>query len=335
MLRRILGAYARRNAAVGYCQVCRAAAEAQPKCRGWKSRGLGSAATLQLLAAANAGPSSAQFPFAATKQVPRLPNSLRLPLQGLNFLAATLMLWMPEEDAFWCLCAVIEDILGCSYFDERMVLPQVLPGGSWRRGAVAQHPLAAVMGSNPSLDGWQPSCLLALLGHLLPLTLPLPAAGGCARLWPPAPGAVPHAVAPPAGAGGGRRQRDHALVGGLLLGRRLRAVGALPLLTAAASVCCKVASPSCALYLAAKPPPPCLLPTRRFLCCFLNSLPLDSALRVWDLLFFEGSAVVLFRVALALIEIYDQVGRGGFRTGACGAACSCRRTMQSAASHVC
>lgn len=44
--------------------------------------------------------------------------------QGLNFLAATLMLWMPEEDAFWCLCAVIEDILGCSYFDERMVLPQ-------------------------------------------------------------------------------------------------------------------------------------------------------------------------------------------------------------------
>lgn len=55
-------------------------------------------------------------------------------------------------------------------------------------------------------------------------------------------------------------------------------------------------------------PPPC--PPRRFLCCFLNSLPLDSALRVWDLLFFEGSAVVLFRVALALIEIYDQVGRG-------------------------
>lgn len=58
----------------------------------------------------------------------------------------------------------------------------------------------------------------------------------------------------------------------------------------------------------AAPPPPC--PPRRFLCCFLNSLPLDSALRVWDLLFFEGSAVVLFRVALALIEIYDQVGRG-------------------------
>ena len=32
------------------------------------------------------------------------------------------------------------------------------------------------------------------------------------------------------------------------------------------------------------------------------------ATAVWDLLFFEGSPVVLFRVALALIEIYEQVG---------------------------
>ena len=33
-----------------------------------------------------------------------------------------------------------------------------------------------------------------------------------------------------------------------------------------------------------------------------------TCVAVWDLLFFEGSPVVLFRVALALIEIYDQVG---------------------------
>lgn len=46
-------------------------------------------------------------------------------MKGLNFLAASLMLHMGEEDAFWCLCAVIEDLLGSSYFDERMVLPQV------------------------------------------------------------------------------------------------------------------------------------------------------------------------------------------------------------------
>lgn len=50
------------------------------------------------------------------------------------------MLWMPEEDAFWCLCAVIEDILGCSYFDERMVLPQVLLGGSRLRAAATGCP---------------------------------------------------------------------------------------------------------------------------------------------------------------------------------------------------
>ena len=43
------------------------------------------------------------------------------------------------------------------------------------------------------------------------------------------------------------------------------------------------------------------------LCMFLNSLPMDSTLRVWDLLFFEHHPVVLFRVALALVEIYDQV----------------------------
>ena len=40
------------------------------------------------------------------------------------------------------------------------------------------------------------------------------------------------------------------------------------------------------------------------------------ATAVWDLLFFEGSPVVLFRVALALIEIYEQVGgRAGGRAG--------------------
>lgn len=40
---------------------------------------------------------------------------------------------------------------------------------------------------------------------------------------------------------------------------------------------------------------------------FINSLPLESCLRVWDVLFFEGSAVVLFRVALALVDVYQKV----------------------------
>ncbi len=47
--------------------------------------------------------------------------------------------------------------------------------------------------------------------------------------------------------------------------------------------------------------------TQWFLCLFVNSLPPESCLRVWDMLFFETSAAVLFRVALALFDIYTQV----------------------------
>jgi hypothetical protein len=70
-LRRILSAYARRNAAVGYCQ-------------------------------------------------------------GLNFLGGTFLLLLPEEDAFWCLAAVVESLLGSAYFDEHMAAPQVGRAGLGR-----------------------------------------------------------------------------------------------------------------------------------------------------------------------------------------------------------
>jgi len=43
-----------------------------------------------------------------------------------------------------------------------------------------------------------------------------------------------------------------------------------------------------------------------FLVAFLNSLPTETCWRVWDVLFFERSPVVLFRVALALMDIYSQ-----------------------------
>jgi hypothetical protein len=48
----------------------------------------------------------------------------------------------------------------------------------------------------------------------------------------------------------------------------------------------------------------------------LPALLLLPAGAVWDLLFFEGSPVVLFRVALSLVEIYEQAG-SWWRCGRC------------------
>ena len=45
-------------------------------------------------------------------------------LQGMNFVAGFLLLFMNEEDAFWCLCTIVEDLLP-GYFSHAMVAPQV------------------------------------------------------------------------------------------------------------------------------------------------------------------------------------------------------------------
>eukprot|EP00947_MAST-08B_sp_MAST-8B-sp1_P000965 g965.t1 len=42
-----------------------------------------------------------------------------------------------------------------------------------------------------------------------------------------------------------------------------------------------------------------------FLCLFVNTLPVDASLRVWDCFFLEGSTV-LFRVAIALLKLQEQ-----------------------------
>ncbi|GAV63725.1 RabGAP-TBC domain-containing protein [Cephalotus follicularis] len=41
-----------------------------------------------------------------------------------------------------------------------------------------------------------------------------------------------------------------------------------------------------------------------FLSIFMNMLPWESVLRVWDVLLFEGNRVMLFRTALAIMELY-------------------------------
>ncbi len=43
----------------------------------------------------------------------------------MNFVAGFLLLFMNEEDAFWCLAAIVEDLLP-GYFSHAMVAPQVL-----------------------------------------------------------------------------------------------------------------------------------------------------------------------------------------------------------------
>nr|XP_048322063.1 TBC1 domain family member 8B isoform X5 [Ziziphus jujuba var. spinosa] len=44
-----------------------------------------------------------------------------------------------------------------------------------------------------------------------------------------------------------------------------------------------------------------------FLSIFVNMLPWESVLRVWDVLLYEGNRVMLFRTALALMELYGPV----------------------------
>ena len=94
-LRRVLAAYSRRNPDVGYCQV-----------NSW---------TVVLLLAA-------QTPGGEPQSMgPALTPAC---LQGMNFVAGCLLLFMDEEDAFWSLAVIVEDLLP-GYFSLQMLAPQV------------------------------------------------------------------------------------------------------------------------------------------------------------------------------------------------------------------
>ncbi len=47
-----------------------------------------------------------------------------LRMQGMNFIAGCLLLFMEEEDAFWCLTNIVEDLLP-GYFSTTMAASQV------------------------------------------------------------------------------------------------------------------------------------------------------------------------------------------------------------------
>ncbi|KAK9806629.1 hypothetical protein WJX73_002174 [Symbiochloris irregularis] len=120
--------------------------------------------------------------------------------QGMNFVAGALLLFMAEEDAFWCLAIIAEDLLP-GYFALIMVAPQV-----------------DQLVFKQLVDVQFPTLAVHLEAHMV-----------------------------------------------------------------------NVASVS----------------TQWFLCLFVNSLPLETCLRVWDMLFWERCASVLFRIALTLVDIYS------------------------------
>ena len=167
-LRRILAAYARHNPAVGYCQVrggtlrptlhqaaCmshaaehgrRGQQENHPACLCDVMRAALAAAALQVMRGRGTDIGAAGVnPVAPRSQVdPALPTAPPKPLQGMNFIAACFGLFMEEEAAFWCLAAVVEDLLP-GYFDQRMVAPQVGGPGSWVLAMVPCSPEARAM----------------------------------------------------------------------------------------------------------------------------------------------------------------------------------------------
>lgn len=51
-------------------------------------------------------------------------NSFTTMLQGMNFIAGCLLLFMEEEDAFWCLTTIVEQLLS-GYFSTTMAASQV------------------------------------------------------------------------------------------------------------------------------------------------------------------------------------------------------------------
>lgn len=51
-------------------------------------------------------------------------------VQGMNFIAGCLLLFMDEEDTFWCLAIIVEELLP-GYFSMAMTEPQVTACSSW------------------------------------------------------------------------------------------------------------------------------------------------------------------------------------------------------------
>ena len=74
-------------------------------------------------------------------------------VQGMNFIAGCLLLFMDEEDTFWCLAIIVEELLP-GYYSMAMVEPQVAPSPA---------PLSA-HSRLPHTLCWRASCTCWLYG---------------------------------------------------------------------------------------------------------------------------------------------------------------------------
>ena len=211
--------------------------------------------------------------------------------QGMNFVAGCLLLFMDEEDAFWSLACIIEDLLP-GYYSTAMVEPQV----------------SQVVGKLPAYLPDVIPDLVVRAAFELPRVLP------CCWLHKGEGAAHPrrHAMQCRGLAWKPARPDVHFLPGIALPetyhadARGSRLSGCMQVDQLVFRHLVDAGFPRLAGHLEALGAGVAGVSTQWFLCLFVNSLPLETCLRVWDLLFFERCSSVLFRVAMALVDIYAQ-----------------------------
>lgn len=82
-------------------------------------------------------------------------------VQGMNFIAGCLLLFMDEEDTFWCLAIIVEELLP-GYYSMAMVEPQVpsppLPPSvlvlAASHSVGTHHTLAGYLAHSGCIAGW-------------------------------------------------------------------------------------------------------------------------------------------------------------------------------------
>ena len=86
--------------------------------------------------------------------------------QSMNFLAATLLLFMREEDAFWCLCCLVERVLPPGMYASQLQAHRRAPadfGGAQSLARLAPHAHAALRPLDRCAARWLMTCFVTVL----------------------------------------------------------------------------------------------------------------------------------------------------------------------------